>query len=135
MNLQSDDSFAWAPIGNLLGLEILPERECEMGVAEVRLQVGERFHNPMGFVHGGVISLIADAAMGIAFGRTLDDQHGFVTVEMKTCFIRPIRRGYLSSRARLIDRGLRLGFLECTVQDGRQKLIATASCTCSITSL
>ena len=72
------EPFSWSPIGQLIGLEVQPGG---VGEAEVFLDVDQRMHNPMGFVHGGVIALLADATMGIAFGRALDNQHGFATIE------------------------------------------------------
>lgn len=126
------DIFGWAPISQLVGLEIQPG---EGGQAEVYLNVDQRMHNPMGFVHGGIIALLADAATGIAFGRTLDDQQGFATVEMKTSYIRPVKQGRLHARANLIQRGLRIGFVECIIVDERERLIAKASCTCTVNSL
>lgn len=126
------DPLAWAPIGRLIGLEVQPASGDQ---AEVFLDVDERMHNPMGFVHGGVIALLADAAMGLAFGRTLDDQYGFATIEMKTNFLRPVKKSRLRATARIVCRGLRIGFVEATIVDRQQKLIATASCTCTINSL
>lgn len=124
------DPLSWAPIGKLVGLEILPP--AEEGTAEVFLQLQECHHNPMGMVHGGILSLLADAAMGIAFGRTLQNQLGFATIEMKTNFIRPIKTGRAHARAQVVERGIRIGFVECRIVDGRQRLIATATCTCSV---
>lgn len=129
---ESSDPFAWAAISRLIGLEVQPG---EPGMADVYLNVDERMHNPMQFVHGGVIALLADAAMGIAFGRTLDDDHGFATIEMKTSFLRPLRNGRLLARAKLVGRGLRIGFVEVQITDQNQKLIATGSCTCTVNSL
>lgn len=126
------DSFAWAPISQLVGLEVQPGPP---GEAEVFLNVDQRMHNPMGFVHGGVIALLADAAMGIAFGRTLDDEHGFATIELKTSFIRPATETRLRAHAKLIQRGLRIGFVECAITDARSKLVATGSCSCTVNSL
>lgn len=126
------DALSWAPISQLVGLEIQPGLA---GEAEVFLNVDERMHNPMGFVHGGVVALLADAAMGIAFGRSLTDQHAFATVEMKTSFLRPVKKARLHAVAKLIQRGLRIGFVECEIRDQRSKLIATASCTCTVNSL
>lgn len=127
-----NDPFAHAPISKLIGLEVQPGLP---GEAVVFLNVDVRTHNPMGFVHGGVIALLADAAMGIAFGRTLDEQHGFATVELKTSFIRPVTAGRLCAQATLVQRGLRIGFVECKITDQRSKLIATGSCTCTVNSL
>lgn len=128
----SDDPFQWAPISQLIGLEVQPGTE---GTAEVFLNVDERMHNPMGFVHGGVIALLADAAMGIAFGRTLEDPVGFATIEMKTSYVRPVRETRLHAVATLLQRGLRIGFVDCSIVDRRQRLVATASCTCTVNSL
>ena len=129
------DPFAWAPISQLIGLEVQPPLENSPGTAEVILNVDQRMHNPMGMVHGGVISLLADAAMGIAFGRLLSEEYSFATIEMKTNFIRPVKESRLHASAKLIQRGLLIGFLECRVVDHRGKLVATASCTCTVTSL
>lgn len=126
------EPFAWAPIAQLIGLEIQPGKA---GEAEIFLDVDQRMHNPMGFVHGGVIALLADATMGIAFGRTLENQHGFATVETKTNFLRPIKKARLRAVACLVSRGLRIGFVEAKIFDQQQKLIATASCTCTVNSL
>ncbi len=126
------DIFGWAPISRMVGLEVVPG---DAGMATVHLNVDEKMHNPMGLVHGGVIALLADAAMGIAFGRTLDDQQAFATVEMKTSYLRPISRGRLTAKAELLTRGLRIGFVECMIVDQRKKTIAKASCTCSVNRL
>ncbi|TWT91832.1 hypothetical protein Pla100_48700 [Neorhodopirellula pilleata] len=88
----------------------------------------------MGRVHGGLVSALADAAMGIAFGRTLLDTEDFSTIEMKVSFIRPVREGLLSADAKVIQRGLRIGFVECVITDQRGKLIATGSSTCTVLS-
>ncbi len=128
-----EDPFSHAPISQLIGLEVLPAQT--LGTAEVFLDVGQRMHNPMGFVHGGVLSLLADAAMGIAFGRTLDQKHRFATIELKINYIRPIKQGRLRAVGTLVQRGLRVGFLECRITDQRGKLVATATCTCTINTL
>lgn len=126
------DIFAWAPIVHLIGLEVQPGA---VGEAEVFLEVDQRMHNPMGFVHGGVIALLADATMGIAFGRTLEDQQGFATVETKVNFLRPVKKSRLRATAQLVGRGLRIGFIEARIFEHRNRLIATASCTCTVNSV
>jgi uncharacterized protein (TIGR00369 family) len=128
----SGEAFARAPISQLVGLEVEPG---ELGEAVVRLPVGPRMHNPMGAVHGGVIALLADAAMGIAFGRTLVDASSFATIEMKVSYLRPVKESLLTATAKLVGRGLRVGFVECVITDARSKEIARASCTCTVNSL
>jgi len=70
--------------------------------------------------------------MGIAFGRMLLDSEDFSTIEMKVSFVRPIREGRLVASAQVIQRGLRIGFVECRITDHRDKLIALASSTCTV---
>ena len=123
------EPLGWAPISQLIGLEVQPGPP---GEALVFLNVDQRMHNPMGFVHGGVIALLADAAMGIAFGRTLEDQRGFATIDLRTSFLRPLKESRLKAEAKLVARGLRIGFLECNITDSRGKLIATATCSCTV---
>lgn len=55
-----------APIARLIGFDVI---SVKPGEAIVELQTSEKHFNPMGTVHGGVLCDIADAAMGIAYGR------------------------------------------------------------------
>ncbi|MEO9590843.1 PaaI family thioesterase [Rhodopirellula bahusiensis] len=130
------ERFSDAPISRLVGFEVHPSEfadgEPEAGQAVVDIKCGPQHHNPMGRVHGGLVSALADAAMGIAFGRTLLSSEDFSTIEMKVSFIRPIREGRLSAKAEVIQRGLRIGFVECQITDQRGKLVATASSTCTV---
>ena len=122
------DRFQTAPINELLNWHVLPGVD---GEATLTWEVDQRHHNPMGHVHGGAISAICDAAMGIAFGRAIDESQDFSTIEMKVSFMRPVTAGTLTVKAKIIQRGLRVGFVECTVHDQRQRLIATANCSCT----
>lgn len=83
-------------------------------------------------VHGGLIAALADAAMGIAFGRTLVDNQDFSTIEMKVNFVRPVKEGRLTASANVVQRGLRIGFVECDIKNERGKLVATATSTCTV---
>lgn len=130
------ERFSDAPISRLVGFEVQPatiaDGEPDAGHAIVNINCGPQHHNPMGRVHGGLVSALADAAMGIAFGRTLLSSEDFSTIEMKVSFIRPVREGRLSAKAEVIQRGLRIGFVECQITDKRGKLVATASSTCTV---
>jgi uncharacterized protein (TIGR00369 family) len=125
------DRFAKAPITDLLNWQVLPG---DSGEATLVWEVDSRLHNPMGRVHGGAISAICDAAMGIAFGRSIDESQDFSTIEMKVSFMRPVTSGTLTVVAKVIQRGLRVGFVECQVHDQRKRLIATANCSCTTVS-
>lgn len=112
---------------------MLAEQPETVGEATVEIESGTQHHNPMRRVHGGLIAALADAAMGIAFGRTLLEGQDFSTIDMNICFMRPVRSGRLIARAKVVERGLRIGFVQCEITR-RGKRIATATCTCTVLS-
>jgi uncharacterized protein (TIGR00369 family) len=125
---KTPDRFSEAPISRLIGFEVAAESAD--GATVVALEAGEKHANPMGRVHGGVISALADAAMGTAYGRVIHAQDDFSTIELKVNFMRPVKVGRITAVARIVQRGLRIGFLDCEIKDGRGKLVATATSTC-----
>lgn len=128
-NHDSADRFSNAPISRLVGFRVEPG---QAGEAVVWIDCSPSHHNPMGRVHGGLLAGLADAAMGIAFGRTLVDGEDFATIEMKINFIRPVREGRVTASAKVLQRGLRIGFVECQLANDRGKLIGTATSTCTV---
>ena len=137
MNQPEPDRFMQAPVSQLIGFQVsAPNPEDKLlGRADVRLDVDERFHNPMGRVHGGILSALADAAMGIAFGRMLDGNQDFSTVELHIQYMRPVKSRSIIAKAIVQQRGLRIGFVGCEIRDERDRLIATATCTCTTIDL
>ncbi len=116
-----------APIGRLLGLKI---DRLGSGVAEIGLEADERFANPMGTLHGGVLCDLADAAMGAAYRSTLAEGESFTTLELKINFLRPVWRATLRAEANVVRAGQVVGLVECNVLDERGRLIARATSTC-----
>jgi len=115
------------PVAELVGLDIVSYGD---GEAVMSLDVDERHENPMGFVQGGVICVLADGVMGFAFFTTLGDGESFTTVEMKTNFLRPFAAGRLVATGRVVNRGRTLGLTEAHVHDADGRLIAHATSTC-----
>jgi len=128
------DRFDQAPISQLIGFKVLPatEEDNEQGRAIVELEIDTRLHNPMGRVHGGVLAALSDAAMGIAFGRTLDAGQDFSTIDLHIHFMRPVRGKKLIATGEMIQRGLRVGFVQCRITDDRGKEVASSSCSCTV---
>jgi len=137
--LTKSDRFADAPISRLVGFQVHPpladaarNRDVPLGHAIVTLPCSKNHHNPMGRVHGGMIAALADAAMGIAFGRTLFPGEDFSTIDMQVQFIRPVTTDTIRAEATVVERGLRIGFVRCEITNGRGKLVATGTCTCTV---
>lgn len=128
------DRFSQAPISLLFGFDVhdATESDRELGRAVVELPVDNRLHNPMGRVHGGVLAALADAAMGIAFGRTLDEGQDFSTIDLHIHFMRPVVSKKLIATGELIQRGLRVGFVQCKIVDERGRLICQSTCSCTV---
>ncbi len=116
-----------APIGKLLGLKLL---QAENGMAVVEFVADERHANPMGTLTGGVSSLIADAAMGLAYYSTLAADESFAALELKINFLRPVWKATLRAKARVVRAGKLVGLVECDVVDEKKRLVARASITC-----
>ena len=115
------------PVAELIGLELVTASD---GETHFELDVGERHTNPMGTVHGGIICDLADAAMGMAYHSTLEEDQSFTTLELKINFLRPFWTGRLVARGRVVSRGRTVGLTECDVADTDGRLIARASSTC-----
>src|SRR5262249_29525182 len=100
------------PIGRLLGLVL---KEIEPGRAVFTMAVDERHHNPLGTLHGGVFTDLADAAMGWAYAAALAENESFTTVELKINFLRAVRKATLTAEARVVKAGATIGYVECEV--------------------
>jgi uncharacterized protein (TIGR00369 family) len=116
-----------APIGRLLGLTLIREG---VGRATIEFQANDRYANPMGTLHGGVLCDIADAAMGMAYRSTLADDETFTTIELKINFLRPVWGARLRAQGRVVRAGSTVGLVECNIFDEKERLVARASSTC-----
>jgi uncharacterized protein (TIGR00369 family) len=115
------------PIATLIGFSL---GEVEPGQMVIEFEATERHANPMGTLHGGVLCDIADAAMGTAYGSTLEDGETYTTLELKINFLKPIWTGRLVAVGRVVKRGRTIGLVECDVTDEKQSLVARATSTC-----
>jgi len=70
--------------------------------------------------------------MGMAFASTLAPEESFTTVELKINFFRPVWQAQLTAEGVVVQRGRTVGFVECTVTDEENHLIAKASSTCMV---
>ena len=114
-------------IGKLLGFVM---KEVEPGRAVFEMEIDERYHNPMGTLHGGIYCDLADAAMGWAYAATLPEDESFTTVELKINFFRAVQQAILTAEAKVVKAGSKIGYVECEVKDEQGRLVAKAASTC-----
>jgi len=104
--------------------------EVEPGHAVVELDAHAGHRHEGGVVQGGIITQIADAAMGIALMTRQPDGMANTTIELKINFLRPFVEGRLRAIGRVIEMRRTLLFAEADVVDDQDRLIARASSTC-----
>jgi uncharacterized protein (TIGR00369 family) len=116
-------------VARLIGFEA---RDVADGHATVTLSAGPQHANPMGTLHGGILCDIADAAMGLAFASTLAPEETLTTVELKISFFRPVWQARLKAEGTVVQRGQTMGYVECTITDEENRLVAKAASTCMV---
>jgi uncharacterized protein (TIGR00369 family) len=116
------------PIALLVGFRLT---SVKRGEAVIEFDSDPSRHaNPMGTLHGGVLCDIADAAMGMSYASTLDEDESFTTLELKINFLRPVWNDRLIASGRVIQRGKTVGLVECTVTNSKGDRVAFATSTC-----
>lgn len=104
--------------------------EAEPGRVVLELVAGPQHRHGGGVVQGGVITQIADAAMGMSLATLQQDGLWNTTIELKINFIRPVVEGRLRAIGRVVEMRQTLLFSEADVVDDRDRLVARASSTC-----
>ncbi len=115
--------LAQQPFSVLLGTEL---KAFEPGKAELSLIVKEELKQQHGFVHGGVVSYLADNALTYAGGSVLGDS---VTSEYKINYLRPAIGERLIARARVLSSGKRQAVCQCEIvatDNSEERIIAVA---------
>lgn len=129
------DRAAWLLQAERAGwMETLGARvaEAEPGRVVIELEAGPQHRHGGGVVQGGVITQIADAAMGMTLATLQEDGNWNTTIELKINFVRPAIEGTLRAVGRVVEMRQSLLFSEADVLDAQGRLIARASSTCMV---
>jgi uncharacterized protein (TIGR00369 family) len=116
-----------APSATLIGFTLT---SIQPGRAVIEFEATARHANPQGTLFGGILSAIADAAMGMAYASTLEEGETFTSLEMKVNFLKPIWNARLRAVGRVVKGGRTIGLIECDVTDEQEGLVARATSTC-----
>jgi len=119
------------PVAALVGLRMTDVSEGR--VAGV-LEPAEYQYNPLGSVHGGILTTLMDSVMSCAVHTLLPAGVGYSTVEVKVNFVRPVRAdtGTLNCEGTVVHAGSRIATAECRVTDSSGRLYAHGVNTCLI---
>ena len=93
-------------------------------------------YNPLGGVHGGVLSTLLDTAAGCSVHSTLAAGELYTSMDLTVKFLRPatVDSGRLTATGKVIQRGRRTALAEAQVHDAAGKLVAHATSSCLIFS-
>ncbi|MGH2930582.1 MAG: PaaI family thioesterase [Solirubrobacteraceae bacterium] len=122
------DAAQRSGVMKLLGIEVVssaPER------VELHLRVGERVHQPFGYLHGGVSALLAETAASIG-GCLAAPGRRVVGVELNASHLRPMRDGTLVAVATPVRIGRSLQVWDIALTDGARLEVCRARCTLAV---
>jgi uncharacterized protein (TIGR00369 family) len=123
--LPSDPDFAArcrASFGRQKAMALIGARltAVEPGATEITLAYREDLTQQKGFVHGGIVGMIADTACGYAAFSLMPEDCSLVTVEYKINILAPAR-GALVARGQVVKAGrsLTVARAEVYAEDGK----------------
>jgi uncharacterized protein (TIGR00369 family) len=118
--------------GNWLGFTL---EHIEHGIARFTAPVRKEMTNPYGNIHGGMMSLVIDEAIGWAVVSLDTDLH-YTSLTLNVDFLYAIKEGEtLRAEARVLRVGKKIINVECHVHDMAGKILARASSNLIVTGM
>ena len=130
----NDGRLPMPPLLHTLDFKV---ESIEKGKAVFAFEPQEFHYNPIGTVHGGVISAILDSAMGCSIHSLLAAGTGYTTLELKVNFLKAItiKSGELKAVGKVIHSGSRTALVEAQLIDEKGTIYAHGVSTCMIFNL
>jgi uncharacterized protein (TIGR00369 family) len=88
--------------------------------------------NPYGYVNGGFLSVLADAAMACALLGMTEENRRLVTLEYKVNLMVPVRDGFLISEAKIVHFGQGTAVGDVEIRNHKDTLVGKALITYAI---
>ena len=110
------------PFVQLLGFDLML---FENGHSQINYDPKPEHLNSFSVVHGGASMTLLDVAMAVA-ARSVAQEMGVVTIEMKTSFMQAAR-GPLIAKGKLMHRTATMAFTEASIFDAEGKICSHAT--------
>ncbi len=126
--MNTEKQIALSPYLKLIGVKL---EEIKYPRARLSLQWRKDLVNPMGTLHGGVISSLVDAVLGCIL-LSKEEVRGIATLELKVNYFNPVAGGTVVAEGEIIYRKGLLAFGQAFIYC-EKKLIAVGSNTNRLT--
>ena len=124
--------------------DFLSPRHRELGMRPLHFGPGtsswewdathEQVLNPFGYIAGGYLTVFADELMGSAIGSVLEKGELATTAELKISFLKPVAKGLVRGEGKVLRKGKRVAFIEATIKNTQDEVVAIVSSTWTIVS-
>jgi acyl-coenzyme A thioesterase 13 len=121
-----------SPAGNWLRLTL---ERIDKGEAVISLEVRKEMTNPYSNIHGGMMSLVIDEAIGWAV-VSLDTEQHYTSLTLNVDFLYAIKEGArLRAESKVLRVGKKIINVECHVYDMDGKILARANSNLIVTHM
>lgn len=123
------EMVAASPFHTWFGMTVI---DVSDRVCDVAVDVTDHHRNLVGITHGGVVSTLADTAIGLAVRTTLPGDTRHVTTQLQITFLEKVESGRLVAKGRCLRSGGKLAYGEADVVDAEGRLVARANATFAV---
>jgi 1,4-dihydroxy-2-naphthoyl-CoA hydrolase len=128
--MTKDPDGPFSHFDGLIGTEWLDD---DPDGARVRIPMRDELRQPVGLMHGGVISTIVESVCSRATAlAVLDEGNAAMGQSISVNFIRPVTAGHAEVLARARHRGRTTWVWEAEVRDAEDRLCALAQMTIAV---
>lgn len=112
-------------ISKLLGFRVVG---IDRAYARLEMNADADSHgNQQGTVHGGLLSELADAAIGTAHSTAIGAGETFTSIDLRISFFRPVWKSVLTATAKPTQLGRTIAHYQCEIVREDGKLVALAA--------
>ncbi len=115
--------LAASPFHTWAGMEVV---SAAPGAVTIAMELEERHVNLQGFVHGGMLAILADTACGLSVRSAMEPGRLHVTADLDIHFLAPAKPGRILGRGNAVKVGRSLAFAETSIEDDGGRLLAKA---------
>ncbi len=113
-----------SPAGNWLGFTL---EHIDKGEAKLSLEIKSEMTNPYGNIHGGMMSLVIDEAIGWAV-VSLDAGQNYTSLTLNVDFLYAVKKGErMRAESKVLRTGKKIINVECHVYDMQGRILARAN--------